>query len=110
MQTVLYDPDGQGALNGDGSGGGDLMSVKPGEYVLAAACTGADVFHVAARADGKLLGSSDVPCGATVKIPISYASTNGLQLRVSHRGSASTGAWYVSVNQPSWAPSSSYSF
>ncbi|WP_133765061.1 hypothetical protein [Amnibacterium kyonggiense] len=110
MQTVLYDSDGQGALSGDLPGGGDLMSVKRGSYVLAAACIGADIVHVAARAGGQLIGASDVPCGATVRIPISYESSRGLEIRVTRHDPKSTGSWYVSVNRASWVQTTSYAF
>ena len=110
MQTVLQDPSGQGSLAGRAPGGGDLGSVRQGDYRLVAACSGVDVVHVTARADGKLLGETDVPCGATVEIPITYRGGGGLELRATVHGKAGSGAWYVGVNGASWTPSGSYGF
>jgi hypothetical protein len=110
MQTVLYDPSGQGSLAGAVPGGGDLESVRQGDYRLVAACVGVDVVRVTARADGKLLGETDVPWGATAEIPISYRTKRGLELRATVRGKKGRGAWYIGLNRMTWTPSGSVSF
>src|SRR5205823_3678454 len=81
MDAVLHDPSGQGGASGLTPGSVMLESVKQGTYELVSACTGVDIIHVTARAGGKVLAETDVPCGAAVTVSVTYDVPSPLELR-----------------------------
>ncbi len=113
MIALLSDPGGQGGAGGDlrvdkgaksARGTAELASVPTGEYDVLAVCTGAGIVHIAiesASSSGRVLASSDIACGATLRLPVSLPMT-GIVLEAT---STSTSAqWQATVVTPGWEP------
>ena len=112
MQTVFQDEDGIGGGGGAGPGSVQLTDVRPGDWVAYAVCSDADHVHVRIRSDGRTLAETDVPCGATMRLPIRIdrAGSRVLEIRATKpKTSAGAGWWSVQVDSTSWRQSGSFS-
>ncbi|MCU1585950.1 MAG: hypothetical protein JWM49_2506 [Microbacteriaceae bacterium] len=87
MSALLSDPNGQGSAGGDlrvhsGSRSAhasvELPGIPSGEYDVLAVCTGTGTVHIAVKtraSPGRVLASSEVACGATLRLPVAVAAT-----------------------------------
>jgi hypothetical protein len=105
MDVVLRDPSGLGGASGLTPGSAELGVTERGDYELVAACIGVDVVHVTAKAGGRVLADTDVPCGATVTVPMAKAGSNPLEVRATAPGGQAGGAWWVGINHAGWKQS-----
>ena len=122
MQTYLSDPAGQGGGGGDVAASTQspskvsLGTITLGEYDVLAVCEGTAAVHVVVSADAKIGGatkvaSSDIPCGATVRIPVTFpsgsAAISASRKAVSTDSASDTSdsaQWYVSIVSRGWEP------
>jgi hypothetical protein len=113
MSALLSD------LNGHGGGGGDLdraggarsaqgflelADVSSGKYDVLAVCSGTGIVQITVTAitsPRAVLASSDIACGATLRLPITVSSP-GIVLRAT---TTDTNAqWQAAVVTPGWEP------
>ena len=112
MQTVFHDEGGVGGGGGGGPGSVQLTGVRPGDWVAYAVCDDADQVHVRISSDGRTLAETDVPCGATMRLPIRIdrAGSRTLEIRATKpKTTAGAGWWSVQVDSTSWRQSGSFS-
>ncbi|MEO7121782.1 MAG: hypothetical protein ABI400_01430 [Lacisediminihabitans sp.] len=113
MTALLSDPSGQGGAggvlsvdNGAKSANGvvELASVPSGEYDVLAVCTGAGTVHIVIKTSashGKVLNSSDIACGATLRLPITTAAP-GIAFEAASNGTPAQ--WQAALVTPGWGP------
>lgn len=113
MSALLSDPNGQGGAGGDlgadsgtksAHGSAVLAAVPSGEYDVLAMCTGTGTVHIAVRtpaSPGRVLASSDVACGATLRLPVTVAAT-GIVLEASNSGTSAQ--WQAAIVTRGWEP------
>ena len=112
MTDLLSEPNGQGGAGGDlvVSGGAktargfvELVDVAPGKYDILAVCTGADIVHlvVKTRSRSSVLASSDIVCGASLRLPVTVAE-KGLVLEATNTGKPAQ--WQAAIVTPGWNP------
>lgn len=113
MIALLRDPNGKGGAGGDlGAASGtesapgsvELGSIPNGEYDVLAVCTGASIVHLAIRAPvslGRVLASSDIACGATLRLPVTVAAT-GIVLEATNTGASAQ--WQAAMVTRGWEP------
>ena len=113
MAALLSDPSGQGGGGGgpsvdssakSGHGVVELNSVPIGEYDVLAVCTGASKVHLSIRtpaSHGKELASSDIACGATLRLPI---TTTALGIAIDVTNTGTPAQWYTAVVTSGWEP------
>lgn len=116
---VLDDPQGLGA--GFGALGPAESSVAlteqvSGEWDVIEVCAGTETVHVrvealaahvSVAAPTKTLGSGDVTCGRTLRIPITVDPAGGFLFTAKPVRGPDTGAWHASVVRRGWQPASS---
>lgn len=113
MQTVFNDPNGNGGAGGNAPGSVDLGSLRAGTWVAYAVCDNTDRIHVSIRGGITTLAETDVPCGATIAMPIAFnnATTRRLEILTTHaKGAHGSGWWSVQINSTSWKRTGSFSF
>jgi hypothetical protein len=113
MIARLMDPNGQGGAGGDlGAASGaksapgtvELGSIPSGEYDVLAVCTGTGTVHIAIKApasSGRVLASSDIACGATLRLPVTVAAT-GIVLEATNSGTSAQ--WQALIVTRGWEP------
>lgn len=113
MSALLADPNGQGGGGGgiavasgakNAHGSVELAAVPQGEYDVLAVCNGSGTVGIvvkAAGSPGAVLASSDIACGATLRLPVTVTAT-GLVLEATNTGDATQ--WHASVVTPGWQP------
>lgn len=113
MIALLSDPKGQGGAGGGlevGSGAKsargsvELAGVPNGEYDLLAVCTGTGVVHMAIKtpaSPSKVLASSDIACGATLRLPVTVTAT-GIVLEATN--TSTSAQWQAAMVTPGWEP------
>ena len=113
MQTVFSDPNGDGGGGGLAPGSVDLGSMRAGSWVAYAVCDNVDRIHVRIRAGNTTLAETDVPCGATIAMPITVDNTAARRLEIlttRAKGTHGSGWWSVQINTTSWKQTGSFSF
>lgn len=113
MQTVLSDPNGIGGGGAPTPGSVELDSMRAGRWVTFAVCHNVDRIHLRIRGGNKTLAETDVPCGATIAMPItvdSAAASHFEILTTRAKGTAGSGWWSVQINSTSWKQTESFSF
>lgn len=113
MRTVLGDTNGVGGGGGATPGSVDLSTMRTGKWVVYAACNNTNVLHIRIRGGSTILAETDLPCGATIAIPVTIDSSTARQFEIqtSHpKGSTGTGWWSAQVNSASWKQTESFSF
>lgn len=87
MTVLLSDPKGQGGagggLRGDSVSGRardtvELVNVSSGQYDVLGVCTSSGTVHIAVKtpeSPGRVLATSDIACGATLRIPVTVTVT-----------------------------------
>lgn len=113
MSALLSDPNGQGGGGGGlGAASGTrlahasigLPNVPSGEYDVLAVCTGTGTIHIAIKTPappGTVLASSDVACGATLRLPVTVVAT-GILLEATSTGTYPQ--WQAAIVTPGWEP------
>ena len=113
MIAVLSDPHGQGGAGGDltiDSGAKNargtvyLANVPGGEYEVLAACDGTGTIHLAVKTTTpphRVLASSDIACGATLRLPVTVAAT-GVALEATDPSTSAQ--WQAVIVTPGWEP------
>ena len=113
---MLSDPGGQGGAGGDLGGASDaksahgvveLANIPTGEYDVLAVCTGISTVHIDIKTVsslGKVLASSDIACGATLRLPVTVTSP-GIILEATNTGTPAQ--WYAAIVTPGWEPNRS---
>ncbi|MDP9026210.1 MAG: hypothetical protein M3N46_01475 [Actinomycetota bacterium] len=79
--------------------------MRTGDWVAYAVCNNTDVVHIRIRGGSTILADTDVPCGATVAVPITVksAAAHPFDIQTSHpKGTTGIGWWSVQINSPSW--------
>lgn len=113
MQTVLDDPNGVGGGGGATPGSVALGTMHAGRWVVFAVCNHTNVLHVQIMGGSTVLAETDVPCGATIGIPVTVDSAAARRFEIRtrhHKGDSGTGWWEVEVNSPSWKQLQSFGF
>ena len=113
MSALLQDPHGQGGGGGDldRAGGAntahgllELGDIAAGKYDVLAVCTGTSIVHITISTSASpraVLASSDVACGATLRLRVTVSSP-GLVLQATTSGDAAQ--WQAAVVTPGWEP------
>ena len=113
MRTVFDDSHGMGGAGGATPGSVELGSIRTGEWVVYAVCTNTDVIHIRIRGGSTTLAETDVPCGATIAVPITVdrAATHRFQIQTSHlKAKSGAGWWSAQVNSTSWKQAGALGF
>ena len=113
MQTVFSDPHGIGGGGGGAPGSVELASMRAGNWVAYAVCDNIDHIHLRIRGGNRTLAETDVPCGATVAMPIAVDSAAARQFEILTtlaKGTTGSGWWSVQINSTSWKQTGSFSF
>lgn len=113
MQTVFDDPDGNGGGGAEGPGSVELPSTRTGRWVAYAVCADAGLVHVRIRGGDRTLAETDVPCGATVAMPLTVDSAAARRFEVSAtaaKGATGAAWWSVHVNSAAWRQTGSFAF
>jgi hypothetical protein len=113
MQTVFGDPNGIGGGGGGTPGSVVLGSMRTGKWVVYAVCNDTEAIHIRIRGGSTILAETDVPCGATIAVPITVdsATARRFEIRTSHpKGTIGTGWWAAQVNSPSWKQAEAFGF
>lgn len=113
MSALLTDPNGQGGgggglarAGGDASARGslELGLIPNGKYDVLAVCAGNGIVRVVvktAASPATVLASSDIACGATLRLPVTVTAP-GLVVEATNTGAATQ--WHASVVTPGWQP------
>jgi len=113
MIALLSDPHGQGGAGGDlrvdngariSRGTTYLADVPSGKYDILAVCDGTGTIHLAVKTTTpphRVLASSDIVCGATLRLPITVAATGVALEATGHNTSAH---WQAVIAPPGWEP------
>lgn len=117
MTQLLTDPVGQGGAGGliaadDGDQGDSspqvtLGSVPAGDYDVLAVCRGADLVKLSvvrlaeAGEPAQTYSEADIPCGATLRVPV-VTDVTGVTIRASGPVGAE---WEATIVTPDWQPS-----
>jgi hypothetical protein len=113
MQTVFHDANGMGGGGGPTPGSVQLGPMRTGSWVVYAACDRSDAIHLRIRGAGRLLAESDVPCGATVAVPIAVdrAAARRFEIETNYpRGSSGPDWWSAQINSTSWRQDDTFHF
>jgi hypothetical protein len=118
MGEVLRAEDAGGAGGGDTRGTLSISAVPAGSYDVLIACTGVPFVRMRISDVGHgTLTRSDIPCGATVRLPIDYVggkhssdtSDGDIEFDATHTPGG-VGWWAAAVDPVGWEPSGTYSF
>lgn len=112
MQTVLGDPNGIGGGGGATPGSVELSTMRTGKWVVYAVCNDTSVLHIRIRGGSTILAETDLPCGATIAIPVTVnrSAARRFEIQTSHpKGTTGTGWWSAQVNSTSWKQTESFS-
>ena len=113
MIAVLHDPHGQGGAGGDlriegeardARGTAYLADVPSGQYDVLAVCDGTGTIHLAVKITTpphRVLASSDIACGATLRLPVTVAAT-GVALEATDPSTSAQ--WQAMIVTPGWEP------
>lgn len=115
MSALLNDPGGQGGGGGvlsrqSDTGSVTLGSVTGGSFDILAVCTGARTMHFTVRdpsptdsrsANKVSLASSDIACGATLRIPVTITAG---EVTLTVQSDQRTGQWHSAIVTPGWDP------